>query len=172
MGIFLLVPFFLIRFGLLSILNKEAVRRAAFFAPLSAGEKGAYGVYQVSNVAILVYLIFLAVRRIPVWSFAVGAGVYLGGVILLLVSVVNFAAPAGNGMNTNGIYRISRNPMYVAYFVFFMGCVILTQSLLLLVFVLAFQISAHWIILSEERWCIQKFGEKYIQYMKSVRRYI
>lgn len=43
MGIFLLVPFFLIRFGLLSILNKEAVRRAAFFAPLSAGEKGAYG---------------------------------------------------------------------------------------------------------------------------------
>ena len=71
MGIFLLVPFFLIRFGLLSILNKEAVRRAAFFAPLSAGEKGAYGVYQISNVAILVYLIFLAVRRMPVWSFAV-----------------------------------------------------------------------------------------------------
>ena len=29
-----------------------------------------------------------------------------------------------------------------------------------------FQISAHWIILAEERWCIQKFEEAYREYMK------
>lgn len=50
--------------------------------------------------------------------------------------------------------------------------VLLTQSRILLGVVLIFQISAHWIILAEERWCIEKFGTVYKQYMKSVRRYI
>lgn len=34
------------------------------------------------------------------------------------------------------------------------------------------KISAHWIILAEERWCIKKFGEEYKNYMNKVRRYI
>ncbi len=37
---------------------------------------------------------------------------------------------------------------------------------------IVFQISAYWIILSEERWCVKKFGEEYINYMNKVRRYI
>jgi protein-S-isoprenylcysteine O-methyltransferase Ste14 len=37
---------------------------------------------------------------------------------------------------------------------------------------LVFQISSHWIILSEERWCVKQFGDEYIDYMKRVRRYI
>lgn len=46
------------------------------------------------------------------------------------------------------------------------------QSLVLLAIVLVFQITAHWIIRSEERWCIKQFGAEYIQYMEKVRRYI
>ncbi|MFR6330355.1 MAG: methyltransferase family protein, partial [Eisenbergiella sp.] len=82
------------------------------------------------------------------------------------------ATPSENGINKNGLYRVSRNPMYVAYFVFFLGYVLLTQSLILLALVIIFQISAHWIILSEERWCMEKFGDEYVQYLKRVRRYI
>ena len=62
--------------------------------------------------------------------------------------------------------------MYVAYFICFLGMALLTQSLILLVVVVIFQISAHWIILAEERWCIDKFGVIYEEYMKNVRRYI
>ena len=79
---------------------------------------------------------------------------------MCLASVSSFAKPAKNGINLKGLYRISRNPMYVSYFIYFLGCVLLTQSLLLLAILVAFQISTHWIILSEERWCIKKFGEK------------
>jgi protein-S-isoprenylcysteine O-methyltransferase Ste14 len=49
---------------------------------------------------------------------------------------------------------------------------LLTQSILLFATLVIFQISAHWIIQSEERWCVQEFGEEYIEYMKKVRRYI
>jgi len=77
-----------------------------------------------------------------------------------------------NGINLNGLYRVSRNPMYIAYFIYFLGCALLTHSLILLALLIGFQVSAHWIILSEERWCIKKFGEEYIKYMNKVRRYI
>lgn len=166
MGILLLLPFFLIRFGLLSLLNKEAVGRAAYFAPLQGNEKTACIFYQISNIAIFVYILFLKVSCTPAWLFFTGLAVYIAGIILLLVSVVNFASPSENGINKNGLYRVSRNPMYVAYFVFFMGYVLLTQSLILLALVIIFQISAHWIILSEERWCMEKFGDEYVQYLK------
>lgn len=56
--------------------------------------------------------------------------------------------------------------------IYFIGCALLTQSLALYGVVLIFQISSHWIIISEERWCIEKFGKEYKQYMKEVRRYI
>ena len=101
-----------------------------------------------------------------------GLGVYLAGLGLLAAAVASFAAPAENGINKNGLYRVSRNPMYVAYFIFFLGCALLLQSPVLLGVVLLFQVSAHWIIRSEERWCLQTFSGEYQAYMKQVRRYL
>lgn len=170
-GYLLLIPFILIRFGLLSTLHKDGLKRAAFFAPLIGKEKVAYGFYQISNILIFVYPFFLKITTDPYWFYA-GLTTYGVGVLLCLVSVSSFAKPAENGINLNGFYRISRNPMYVAYFIYFLGCVLLTQSLQLLAILMVFQISAHGIILSEERWCIKKFGEEYKNYMNKVRRYI
>lgn len=172
MGILLLIPFFLIRFGLLAVLNKDAVRRAARFAPMERRERPAYWAYQLSNAAILLSLFFLTPQTAPPALFWAGAAVYGLGTILLAIAMVNFAAPAADGMNKRGLYRVSRNPMYLAYFLFFLGCALLTQSPVLLGFVLVFQISAHWIILAEERWCIQTFGQAYLDYMHNVRRYL
>lgn len=54
------------------------------------------------------------------------------------------------------------------------GCVVgtalLTQSLILFAASLVFQLAGHRIIFAEERWCIHKFGNAYVQYMKNVRR--
>jgi protein-S-isoprenylcysteine O-methyltransferase Ste14 len=62
--------------------------------------------------------------------------------------------------------------MYVSYFVCFLGISILIQSWLFFSLLLIFQISAHWIIRSEERWCLQQFGKAYQDYQERVGRYI
>ena len=62
--------------------------------------------------------------------------------------------------------------MYVAYFVCFLGMALLARSLPVLGAVLVFQVSAHWIILAEERWCTTAFGSAYRHYMQRVRRYL
>lgn len=172
MGFFLLIPFFLIRFGLLAALDKESVHRAAYFAPLQKKERPAYYLYQGANLAIIVCLLFLRIELTPALLFYAGVVVYMLGAGLLVASIVNFAASPKIGLKQKGLYRLSRNPMYVAYFVFFLGCALLTQSFVLLGIVLIFQISSHWIILSEERWCLQEFGDEYRRYQDKVRRYI
>lgn len=171
-GFFLIIPFILIRFGLLARFSSEAVKRAAHFAPLSGNEVFAYWVYQISNAAIFVYLCFLRVKPEVSWQFFSGAAVYLLGLALCAATIKDFASPSEGGINQNGLYRFSRNPMYLSYFLYFIGCVILTRSVILCVIVVVFQIASHWIILSEERWCMDTFGDAYRQYMKTVRRYI
>lgn len=172
MGFLLVVPLFLIRFGLLYAVNKDALPRAAHFAPLADREKIAYGLYQISNIALVVYPLFLRIELEPSYLFGAGAVVYGAGVVLLAASTVQFAHPSPSGLLDRGLYRVSRNPMYVAYFLYFAGCALLMQSVAMLVLVAVFQASAHWIIRAEERWCLATFGDEYRAYCKRVRRYL
>lgn len=172
MGFLLLLPFLLVRFGLLSILDKGAVGRAAHFAPLTRQELPAYWLYQLSNVGILLYPICLSIHFALDFIGIAGIAIYFLGLVLLCIAMVNFAAPTQGTFQQSGLYRISRNPMYLAYFVYFLGCVLLTRSPLLLALLAVFQTSAHWIILAEERWCIQTFGAPYVTYMQKTRRYL
>lgn len=170
MAALLLIPFFLLRFGLMALLDKPALARAAAFAPMRGGEVAAYWVYQISNTALIITPFFLGFTAgMLLWA---GAVLYILGCGLLAASVTAFCAPEKDGMNRSGVYRYSRNPMYVAYFLVFVGCVGMTASPLMLALAVCFQVSAHWIIMAEERWCIQRFGESYLAYMKKVRRYL
>lgn len=169
---FLLIPFLLIRFLLLFLVNKEAVGRAAYFAPLVGKEQLAYYVYQISNLALLLYSFFINCRFDVAYLSYCGLSLYVLGLVLCACSIVSFAYPDDRGFNTKGLYRWSRHPIYVSYFVCFLGISLLTHSWLFFLFLLMFQLSAHWIILSEERWCLEKFGKSYQDYMKQVRRYI
>ena len=171
-GFLLLIPFLLIRFALLVLLNREAAPRAAHFAPVQGGERAAYWIYQISTVGIFLTLFFLRISVDFSWRTILGLICYILGLCLCADSIAEFAAPDETGLNKSGIYGISRNPIYVSYFICFLGMALLTCSWLLFGFVAVFRIASHWIILSEERWCLKKFGTAYEQYMKSVRRYI
>lgn len=168
----LLFPFLAVRFGLLLIINKNAIQRAGYFAPMQGREKIAYYIYQVANIGLFLYLFVTTVKFDFSLYFYLGFICYFLGILLCAISIVCFASSDVEGLNINGIYQISRNPMYVSYFICFIGMSLLTKSLILFGIVIIFQVSAHWIILSEERWCINKFGKRYKKYMKKVPRYI
>ncbi|MHC5216406.1 methyltransferase family protein [Enterococcus sp. LJL128] len=163
----LMLPLLIIRFAILGVLNPKA----AYFAPLSGNERIAYYIYQVANLVLLIFPLFLKLTfKFP--NSLLGLVVYLLGILLLLITTINFARPKNSGLRTHGLYYYSRNPMYVGYFFFYLGCATLTESLVLLISLVYFQISAHWIILSEERWCKKEFGEAYLNYCQQVRRYL
>jgi len=169
MGLLLLVPFFLVRFGMMALLDRTALIRAAHFPPLRGGERAAYGVYQIATAALILGLCFSRVK--PSRVLLPGVICYIAGLLLLAGSAADFCAPAEDGFRQKGLYRFSRNPMYAAYFVFFAGCALLTASWPLLGCLLCFQASARWIVRAEERWCLETFGEAYRRYMGRVRRW-
>jgi protein-S-isoprenylcysteine O-methyltransferase Ste14 len=78
-----------------------------------------------------------------------------------------------NTLLTEGIFRISRNPMYFGFALILFGAVFLfgTLSPFLVVPVFMVLIEKRF-ILSEERMLEQKFGKAYLEYRKTVRRWI
>ena len=104
----LLLPFLLVRFGLMALLDRRALRRAAHFAPLRGGERAAYVVYQASNLCIFLGLAFCAVEFDRSLWFCAGLACYALGLCLCAAAVVAFARPDGAGMSARGVYRLSR----------------------------------------------------------------
>ena len=147
------------------------MKRAAFTPPVIGREKIAFWIYMFSTFAMPIYLFF---TKIMVESklFYFGISLSAIGLLLYALSFVNFGKPSEQGINKNGLYKFSRNPIYVAFFIYLLGCVLITQSLMFFALLIVYQVSVHWIILSEERWCVQQFGSEYVQYMKKVRRYL
>lgn len=167
----LIVPLLLIRFLLLNIISPTAVRETAKFAPLIGIEKFFYYIYQLTTMILIILPIFLQIQFKSTLNY-LGIGIYLMGLTVLLFSVVDFAKQSQRTLRVKGIYRYSRNPMYLGYLLFFLGCTVITQSVYLFCCLFLFQMSTHFIILSEERWCEKKFGMEYNEYKKKVRRYL
>ncbi len=75
-------------------------------------------------------------------------------------------------LKTNGLYQLSRNPMYVAAYFLLIGSVLYTVNLFILAIAVYAVIVHHYIILGEEEFLRKRFGKKYEEYCKKVRRYI
>ncbi|MFI0472670.1 methyltransferase family protein [Halomonas sp. HMF6819] len=72
-----------------------------------------------------------------------------------------------------GVYRISRNPMYVGFLLVLSAWVIFLSNLASLVLLPAFVIYMNrFQIVPEERHMREKFGESYRQYEAKVRRWV
>lgn len=170
-GIILVIPIILVRYGLLGLINKDGLRRAAYYPPVKGNERLAFWIYQITIIILFLYPFFFKINLLSNLNIF-GLIVYIIALIMYIISVIDFSRPINYELNTNGIYKLSRNPMYVAFFLYFLGISMLINSLIFFFILIAYQISVHYLILSEERWCIQQFGKDYRNYMKKVRRYI
>ncbi len=73
---------------------------------------------------------------------------------------------------TGGVYRFTRNPMYVGMALAYSGFAFgMDNVLALLLLVPAVFVIQHGVILREERYLEAKFGAEYVQYKSRVRRW-
>ena len=74
---------------------------------------------------------------------------------------------------TRGPYRFSRNPMYFGFALLTLGLAILVDSAwMLLALPIGLVLIDRFAITCEERYLERKFGEEYLNYKRSVRRWI
>lgn len=169
-GFLLVLPLLVLRFGLPALLHRKALTALDHFPPVIGREQLALKVYLVSNT----FLVFspLLARLVPdtQWGLA-GWVCYALGIIVLVLALWSFSVAPGALIQT-GLYRLSRNPIYIGYFLIFIGVSLLISSWFHLVLTLVYQVAVHFLILSEERWCLEVFGEEYLGYQRKVRRYL
>jgi len=73
---------------------------------------------------------------------------------------------------TTGIYRLTRNPYFVAYILMFAAYTVMLQNLILFGLSLVGCVFVHRMILKEEHYLYSVHGDAYAQYAKNVPRYI
>ena len=74
---------------------------------------------------------------------------------------------------TDGPFRYSRNPMYLGFATALFGISIILGTLLAFIpFILFIVVTDQWYIKFEEKMMIKKFGEKYLNYIRTTRKWI
>lgn len=126
---------------------------------------------KIIYIPAFIYSIFLPLKLERVW-FYVGLPITLIGFITGVIVILNWAASPRGEPVTNGLYRYSRHPMYVAAFVFFLGVSIATASWVFLLFTILLIAASFYFAPLEEQSCLEKYGDAYREYMKRTPKYL
>ena len=116
----------------------------------------------------------------PNYYLDVGATIITwSGLLIFIISLVDLGGatrlglPSGQTkLRTNGLYRFSRNPMYVSFIMLTLSSMLINFHLTVWILGIYGIVTHHRIILAEESFLKNRFGKEYIDYLNRVRRYI
>jgi len=117
------------------------------------------------------YSVFLPFQLGTVW-FHIGLFVFIIGLILMAIATFNFIATPADKLITKGAYSFSRHPMYLATFFICLGSGIATVSLLFMILSIIMALCFYQEALIEERFCLNRYGNTYKDYINSTPRWI
>ena len=115
------------------------------------------------------------------WPVILGALLSLDGIIVLTMAMRRFkkrGTPVStservSAIVSDGIYRFSRNPIYLGMFLAYFGIFLMANNAWGLILGVALYLIMHFgVILREERYLTSRFGDDYQQYLSRVRRWI
>lgn len=142
-----------------------------------------------AKFAIIVPFLFLLVNlsgaklpdlEIPRMVSVFGNAVLVAATLFLVLSLDHLGRFTKMGLpvkdiirlQTAGIYRISRNPMYLGLILLAIGSMMMVPCGLSIIFGITGIILHHLIILKEEYFLKTKFGQEYLDYQSKTRRYL
>jgi len=121
--------------------------------------------------ALLIYSIFLPLQLGTAWFYA-GLALCVLGVVTWTIAIVNIVdIPLGEPWN-KGLYRYSRHPMTLAGYLILIGAGIASASWVFLLVSIVYIILCAILIMAEERFCVEKFGTAYREYMNGTPRWL
>ena len=136
------------------------------------------GAFAIALILHLLWPLELLERDLARW---IGMGVCLVGAALIVWGIFTMRAARTNiypelpatALVTNGPFRFTRNPLYVALAILFAGLTLeMNTAWGFIVLIPLVILMHHGVILREEAYLERKFGDAYRRYKASVRRYL
>jgi len=153
------------------LIHKGALKRDQRM-PESQIEKKLYPVMWIVWILTCIYSIFLPLKLGTMW-FYIGLPISIVGLIAFTLVIVTFATtPIASRPLTTGLYRYSRHPMYVTQLVMFVGVSIASASWLFLLLTIGYTTLSFVGAIPEEKFCLEKYGDAYHEYMNRTPRWI
>ncbi len=140
-------------------------------ADLSKMEKNLVTYLGIPIFGAYLYSIFLPLKLGTIW-FYIGIAIYMVGFSFQIIAWQNLATASVDKPVMKGVYRFSRNPMYIGDFLTFISIAVASLSwIFLLVAIISIIVNNIWVI-SEERECLAKYGTQYREYLDKIPRWI
>jgi len=115
------------------------------------------------------------------WGSVIGIVLIVAGVVIMPPVLTRFrrantpfnAHKPASALITDGPYRFSRNPAYVALTLWYLGAgLLLNNGWVLLLAIPVLLLMDRWVIRREEDHLQTRFGEQYLRYKSQVRRWL
>ena len=163
-GFLMILPMLVIRFLLPKGKTLGAMAKLQYFPETFGIERFALRIYFITNSLLVFSPLFFPLAPPPL--LLAGILIELLGLVIFTLSIMTFSSTAG--FVESGIYRHTRNPMYIGYLLVFLATGVAMANLFYLILTILYQIAVHFLILSEERWCKATYGQPYKDYLDRV----
>jgi len=169
-GWIMICPLYLIYGILLKTFPKDVVAR---LYDRSGRSKRHKVIILIGSLLAFIYFVLIIFTPLKIGSgvFIVGIIVFLFGLTGFVIALFNFKNAPSDHPSTSGLYRISRHPQQLMFFIAFIGVCLAIGSWIALFIQLLSSIFLHSRIVAEEKACLAHYGELYQNYMKNVPRY-
>jgi protein-S-isoprenylcysteine O-methyltransferase Ste14 len=121
--------------------------------------------------SLYIYSIFLPFKLGTIW-FIIGLVIYIIGIIILTTTMINFITTPMDEPVTRGLYRFSRNPMFIGFYVVLIGVAAACFSWIYFLGTIVFIITVGLISPVEEKMTLDHYGKPYEEYMKRTPKWI
>jgi protein-S-isoprenylcysteine O-methyltransferase Ste14 len=164
------LPILVIMFSDMKVTSVRESGKAGDFKLTKNENRLTYVVF-LPMIGSFIYAIFLPLQLSTLWLYS-GLLVYLFGIACTIVTIQNFATSAKDKVITKGLYRYTRNPMYIGLVLIQTGLGIACASWVYLLLTVALMILLNANLSAEERYCLYRFGDDYQKYKNRTPRWI
>ena len=130
--------------------------------------------YILGDFILPKYHLMYFIQLIGVLGLIFSVGIFISG-FSIFKSYGEDPLPTSstNRIIKTGIFAYTRNPIYLAFVLFLLSMFLVFENVMYFLSAIGLAIWLHhWVIKIEESFLQSKFGEEYVQYKKSVKRWL
>jgi len=160
--------------SILPLFFKRKQRDLAGISPVNV-EKNVYARvnYWISFILfILVFIVsvFIPMRVYSFWFYP-GMVLYVVGMFFIVFAIHSWVITPEGDLITGGIYRFSRNPMYVSMFFTHVGIGLVCVSWVFMLLTLVYIVVTMILVGYEEDFCRKRYGKSFDRYLAMAPRW-
>jgi len=137
-------------------------------------EKGFQKIISTFNFFLfqgLIIVVLLMPLQVDSFYFVIGLVLFIISFMAYIMSLIAYATGNPDKPVTKGIYKLSRNPQQISTIFMWIGIGLMTSSILIIAICVLQLFTVYPTFKAQEKFCIDKYGLDYQEYMKKAPRY-